>query len=314
MEDRPEGISDQDVATALADGWGLDVRSVTYRPVGFGSYHWAVDAPTRPLFATVDALRDDPAARLRELRAAMGTALALHCDAGLEFVVAPVPSVTGEPLLPLGERHTLAVFPEVEGTAGEFGPHRDEDRSDVLDLLVRLHAAGADAPPTDLLLPGRDGLDDALAAVGRPWGGGPYAEPARALLADRAAHVRGLLAEFDRLTGEVRRDGSPWVVTHGEPHPGNVIRGRDGLHLVDWDTVRLAPPERDVWMLGADAALLASYTRATGRPLSPAALALYPLWWTLADVAAYVALFRGPHRSTPDVRSAFTYLSAALPA
>jgi thiamine kinase-like enzyme len=40
-----------------------------------------------------------------------------------------------------------------------------------------------------------------------------------------------------------------WVVTHGEPHPANVIRTPGGLKLIDWDTVQLAPAERDLWMV-----------------------------------------------------------------
>lgn len=319
MKDRPEGVSDEDLAAALAQGWGLDVRSVAYRPVGFGSYHWAVDTGSRRLFATVDVLHDAPAARLRLLGQALGTALALHRDAGLHFVVAPLPDAAGAPLRPLGDRHAVALFPLVEGEAGEFGPHPPQDRPEVLDLLVRLHAADVDAPRTELALPGRADLDEALSALDRPWQGGPYAEPARALLAGRATHVRALLAEFDRLADTVGSDSAPWVVTHGEPHPGNVIRGPRGLHLIDWDTVRLAPPERDLWMLGGDPAqlggdpsLLAAYTRATGRALSPAALALYPLWWTLADIAVYVRTLRAPHRATPDITASWTYLGAAV--
>ena len=38
-------------------------------------------------------------------------------------------------------------------------------------------------------------------------------------------------------------------MTHGEPHAGNVMRTDEGRLLVDWDTVALAPPERDLWML-----------------------------------------------------------------
>lgn len=46
------------------------------------------------------------------------------------------------------------------------------------------------------------------------------------------------------------RDTTPgWVVTHGEPHPGNVIRTSHGLRIIDWTTVQMAPPERDLWML-----------------------------------------------------------------
>ncbi|MFI1096947.1 phosphotransferase [Streptomyces sp. NPDC020917] len=321
MKDRPEGVSDEDLGAALADGWGLDVRAVEYRPVGFGSYHWAVRTGSGGLFVTVDALQDDPAAALRRLDLAFRTALALRRDAGLDFVVAPLSSRGGAVVRPLGDRHAVAVFPLVEGEAGDFGVHRPEDRPQVLDLLVRLHAAGVEAPRAELVLPGRGALEDALSAVDRPWNGGPYSEPARLLLAGRAAHVRGLLGEFDRLAGLVAAESAPWVVTHGEPHPGNVLRGPAGPRLIDWDTVLLAPPERDLWMVAgdgvrrggtADDGLLDAYTRATGRPVSAAALSLYRLWWDLADIANYVATLRHRHRRTDDTTASLTYLAGCL--
>ncbi|WP_207232468.1 hypothetical protein [Micromonospora kangleipakensis] len=39
---------------------------------------------------------------------------------------------------------------------------------------------------------------------------------------------------------------------HGEPHPGNPDPGTLGLRLIDRDTVQIAPPERDLWMLAGD--------------------------------------------------------------
>ncbi|BCJ31550.1 phosphotransferase [Actinocatenispora sera] len=310
MKDRPAGVSDEQLAAAVAAGWGLDVRAVRYRPVGFGSYHWAVDAG-RPLFVTVDAFRDDPVAGLRRLRRAFDTALALRRDAGLEFVVAPLPAGTGETVLPLGARHSVAVFPQVSGEAGEFGRHRDEDAPAVLELLVRLHAATVHAPRTELVLPGRDRLDGALRTVDRPWTGGPYTEPLRALLARRAGRIGALLSEFDHLVEQVRGGTGGWVVTHGEPHPGNVVRGPDGPRLIDWDTVQLAPPERDLWLLDRPD-LHAEYTRRTGRPVSAAALALYRLWWELADVAGYVTELCREHETTADTTAAWTYLNRYL--
>lgn len=302
-------MSDGQLAAAVADGWGLDVRSVAYRPVGFGSYHWAVDAG-RPLFVTVDAFHDDPAAGLRRLGRAFDTALALYRDAGLGFVVAPLPARTGATVLPLGDRHSVAVFPQVPGEAGEFGAHRDEDAPAVLELLIRLHAAAVDAPRTELVLPGRDQLQGALDTVGQGWTGGPYTEPTRALLNRRADRVRGLLREFDRLVEQVRDTGG-WVVTHGEPHPGNVLHGPGGPRLIDWDTVRLAPPERDLWLL-ADADLHAEYTRRTGRPVSAAGLELYRRWWDLADIAVYVSELRRGHEVSADTTASWTYLNRYL--
>ena len=37
------------------------------------------------------------------------------------------------------------------------------------------------------------------------------------------------------------------MITHGEPHPGNILRSRGRLLLIDWDTAGVALPERDLW-------------------------------------------------------------------
>lgn len=294
VRDEPDGVTEDDLAAALAAGWGIGVASVTYLPVGAGSYHWAVagrDGQRR--FVTVDRLGDEAT-----LAAAFGTALALRRDAGLGFVVAPVPTVDGAPLRRLSDRYAISVYPWLDGRAGDFGPHPPEDRSEVLRLLADLHAAtphvAGVARRLDLVLPGREGLAAALRDTGREWDAGPYAEPARRLLADRAAQVEGWLGEFDSLVNRVSKDA--WVVTHGEPHPGNVIREPGGLRLVDWDTVRIAPPERDLWMVDGSAG-------------DPTGIALFRLWWTLADVAGYVDDLRRPHRDTADAGASWTYLN-----
>ncbi|WP_412538318.1 phosphotransferase [Longispora sp. K20-0274] len=318
MRDRPEGVTEAALVAALADGWGVRTRATEYVPLGAGSYHWSVTTDDdRALFVTVDDLGGSPETGFARLGRAFDTALALRRDAGLAFVVAPVPTRTGSTLWRLDSRYSLAVFPLLDGRSGRFGAHRPEDRAEIVGLLAALHAAtpvvAAGAPPVDLNLPGRAGLHDALEHLDEEWTGGPYSEPARQLLAGRAGHVARLLADLDRLVDRVRATVTDWVVTHGEPHPGNVVRTAAGPLLVDWDTVRLAPPERDLWLLAADADdVLAGYTRATGRPVDPSALALYRLWWDLADIAGYVAELRGPHRGTEDTAASWKYLSNHL--
>ena len=51
------GITERDVAHALADGWGIRAETLTYAPVGGGSYHWmARDEQGEQRFVTVDDL------------------------------------------------------------------------------------------------------------------------------------------------------------------------------------------------------------------------------------------------------------------
>ena len=71
--------------------------------------------------------------------------------------------------------------------------------------------------------------------------------------------------------------------------------------MVDWDTVGLAPAERDLWFLEARCpGSLSAYVDAGGRPANPSALDLYRRRWTLSDVAAFTRLFRSPHSRNAD--------------
>jgi spectinomycin phosphotransferase/16S rRNA (guanine(1405)-N(7))-methyltransferase len=95
------------------------------------------------------------------------------------------------------------------------------------------------------------------------------------------------------------------VLTHGEPHPGNTLRTKDGWRLIDWDTVRIAPPERDLWLLGGD---LTAYTDATGVEVLPEMLTLFRLRWDIADLAVEVDRFRRPHAGDANDEKAWQIL------
>jgi len=319
----PDDIDERELARVLAGGWGLAPAALRYAAVGFGDHHWELtDAPGRRWFVTVAGLAGGwrgtgPAEGLADLRAALGTVLALH-RAGLDFAVPPVPTRAGQPLVPLGPGHAVTLFPWLDGEGGDFGePLPARDRLTLVTLLASLHnatgVAGAGAPLRSPGLPGRAGLLAALDDLGQPWRGGPYGEPARRLLGQHAAALDRALTRFDGLIDQARRTGPP-VLTHGEPHPGNIFRSRSGtLQLIDWDTAGLALPERDLWDVAQPgSAGAAVYTELTGRPVSPVAAEAYRIRWALDDIRLAVRDFHGPHERTPDTELTWTTLHEEL--
>ena len=208
------------------------------------------------------------------LRRAFDTAVALR-DGGLEFVVAPIPTSRGETVRRIGPRHRIALFPFVAGQAGRFGHYDPAERAPVVKMLAELHRATpavASVANTFVLdLPGRPRLEAALGEVSRTWVGGPFSEPARQALARHASDVVELLALADRLAADLAPRRDTWVITHGEPHAGNVMRAGESRLLVDWDTVALGPPERDLWMVVGDGA-----DEATSMRMRPAAKSTTP--------------------------------------
>ncbi|MDR8414441.1 phosphotransferase [Nonomuraea sp. 3-1Str] len=331
MRERPEGVGDEDVRHALA-AWGIGSSvSLEYAPVGFGDYHWIATVPPtqganagRKWFVTVadlaakEYLGTGPDAAYRGLTRAMDTAVHLREHGGLDFVVAPVRAAEGGGTVRrLGARHAVGVLPFVPGAPGHFGQSLTPGaRHRVIDLLARLHQAEppASLPVAPAALPQRAGLEQALddalgdapddrAARRR---GGPFGERARALLSAHAGVLRARLAGLDRLTGELH--GRRRVVTHGEPHPGNVLTLGDRSLLIDWDTVGLAPPERDLWHVARNQTDLDRYAEATGHRPDRSLLDGYRLRWALDDVAAFAGWFRAPHDGGADSEQAWAGL------
>jgi spectinomycin phosphotransferase len=311
---RPPDLGDEAVTGALADGWGLHATSAEYLPQGGGSHHWKVaDVTGGEFFVTVDDLdQRDWLGHTREealdgARRALTTVAALRGDAALRFVVAPLAGADGALVRRVRLRYAVSVYPFLAGTSYPFGPYTDPGlRVAVVGMLAELHAAtpvvAGIAPPHQPVVGYRGDLDAFLREPGRPWGAGPFSRPAQEVLGAHAAELAAVTAAFDRLA-ERTAPGAGSVVTHGEPHPANVMSVPGDLVLVDWDTVGLAPPERDLWLVVEDGSEDARrYEAATGHAVDPAAMRMYRLRWYLDDIASAVHLFRHPHERTADTQ------------
>ena len=317
MRDRPDGLREADLRLVLAEGWRIEVAALRYAAVGGGSYHWvARDGAGQGWFVTADDL-DDKAwlghtrpEVMAGLRSALATVLALRGDAGLDFVVAPVAGRDAELVRPAGPRYAVAVYPLLDGSPGRWGePLPAPQRAMLTGMLAALHESAPPAPArvAAIGLARRADLETALEDLDRPWPTGPFGERARTLLAGASGRIRDALRIFDRLSDTAR--ASRIVVTHGEPHPGNVIRAGPRLLLIDWDTVALAPPERDLWMMAGEAR---RYAGLTGRDVDPELVSFYRLRWALDDICAFVYELRRPHGRTADAEHAWRSLDETM--
>lgn len=311
----PDGLSEGTLTSVLARGWGTGVVSMAYQAVGFGSHHWHVgDAAGARWFVTVDELQTKQRSRQEPLTEAFGRLRASLCaardlrDCGAAFVVAPVPTCDGEPVARLGDRLAVALYPFVDGQSFTWGEvTTPAQRRGLLDLIVGVHTAPAAArrraAADDFTVLHRDELELALSghAAAGVAGCGPYAGPAARLVTENAAGLRRTLARYDALAAAARSRPSGLVLTHGEPHPGNVMLTASGWVLIDWDTALVAPPERDLWSLDpGDGSVLRRYAGATGATPRPELLELYRVRWDLADIAVTVSRFRRPHPGSED--------------
>ncbi len=183
-------------------------------------------------------------------------------------------------------------------------------------MLAALHQVSpglCELPVRPVALPGAHVLQAALNECAGPWVGGPFSQPARMIVCGAADGLLSALGRFDRLAAQVASTGAAPVITHGEPHAGNLVRQGATLLLVDWDTAGHALLERDLWWIlspSGDEAQL--YERLTGRDVSRAAAGLYRLRWDLDDICLCLAELRAGHERNRDTEVAFAAFADAV--
>jgi spectinomycin phosphotransferase/16S rRNA (guanine(1405)-N(7))-methyltransferase len=314
----PQGLDESVLAGAVERGWGLRVASMSYLAVGWGSHHWEVAGEDGARwFVTVDEVankrvsgRESLDEGFGRLVASLRAAVDLRA-AGREFVVAPALAGHGEPVLRLGERFAVAVYPFVDGESFKWGEESPRWRLGMLEMVTAVHTAPVRALADEFAVPFRDQLEAACA--GRAEDCGPYARRVAALGQEHAPGIRRLLGRYDELVNVARQRPERAVLTHGEPHPGNTMLTAGGWRLIDWDTVLVAPPERDLWDLDpGDGSILAAYESATGVTPLPGVLDLYRLGWDVKDMAYDVARFFRPHAGTAEDDKTWAILSSLV--
>ena len=309
------------VAETVRRAWGLDIASATHVEAGTGAWHWTLEDTQGPRwFATADAV-DTPDER-RDLFAAYESAAALARE--LPFVIAPAHARDGRVAVDAAPGFVLTVAPHLEGLAGT-GPFADDvERTPVASMLGEVHRR-----PRPRHLPvwrprvgrhARAQRADLERCLGEDiWQGGPWSHPARRMLTDASPVVKRSLKRFALLGAAVSGTVERWVVTHGEPRTSKVLATPDGLRMVGWAGVALAPRERDLRAVLGEAEgnePWYAYIEAGGRtePLSADTVEMFALEWHLSEIADHVVRFAGPHEDTPDARRCFGDLEHELAA
>ncbi|MDQ6669465.1 MAG: hypothetical protein M3069_01670 [Chloroflexota bacterium] len=319
MKAAPADLDPALLEQSLLEHWGLRPSRLEYLPVGFGDHHWDATAGGIRFFVTVrdlrlDARADDPHQAIQALERTFQSVRRLKEIAGLQFIVPAVPGNSCATVAAIESRFALSVYDWID-----VRPFRDAEGVLAANLVAQLHRASREHPVhgvrEDFRIPHRYHLEAALRLLQVPWLDGPFGEPSRELLAAHGAEVRSALQLYDHLVAVAQGVNAEWCLTHGEPSGGNLVQDQAGTpHLVDWESARLAPPERDLAQLGLSAEGLASYLEVAGGP-SPHAdiLRLYRLWYDLAESAVYLMQFHAPHTADDNMIESWQNFQNFLP-
>ena len=293
-------MTDEDVLATVAEHWAGDLDRIGHLPVGFGAYHWRASGPDTILFVTLDQLGERHT--IETLDAAYAGADALS-TAGLDFVLAPLATTTGGGHTVPFEGDALSATPWRIGTTTGDGTMSGARALATRDALDRLHAT---SPPGEIPrwrpLVEPDLADDLAKRTAGAWDSGPYGEDARAAIADHLDDIARWTATYHRLASAT--DPDTWVATHGEPHTRNQLLTAEAMFLIDWESLKLAPRERDLRALDD-----AGHPQ---RDADEAMIEMFDLEWRLDEISQYAAWFEAWHTGTESDAIAFGGLTGEL--
>ena len=176
---------------------------------------------------------------------------------GIGWVIAPVPT-HDQQLQAALEGFTLAVYPFTEGRNAFECPLSESQWLDFGAALRQLHVATVpdslgETIPRETYGPRyREQAQLFLEMAERETFEEPVARELGRFLRSKDGVIRTLLRHAEELAAVLERESPAFVICHGDIHAANVLIARDGpLYVVDWDTLVLAPKERDLMFIGA---------------------------------------------------------------
>lgn len=246
----PPSLAEPALIAHLRAAHGLAVAQIAFLPLG-------ADINT----AVYRALADDGAAHFVKLRAGPFVEASVAIPhwlsrRGLAQIIPPRPA-PGDQLWTSFSGFTVTCYPFISGRDGFAAPLSERAWGQFGAAMAALHAAElppdlAQAIPREQLSPvWRERVRGSLAEAESAAPTEPIAAAVVALLRERRATIADLLARADGLARALAADPPPSVLCHGDAHAGNLlIDDSDRLYLIDWDTLILAPKERDLMFIG----------------------------------------------------------------
>lgn len=232
----------------LSTAYGLPLQTTTFFPEGEDSYGYVITSETGEKYFA-KASTSVPNSCLQ-------VAFHLRHRGNIPGIVAPLE--TQERTLSISwQGFRVSLFPFIEGKSRwamwKVGKDfTDTELSQAGALLATIHECAdviASNNPTVAKydLPLRHELHTVLEAPEQIPPRNRYQKQLLEGLTQHRSEILQTIERYDSLGRAAEALQTPFVVTHGDPTPGNLILDTENrLHLIDWDGVCLGPPEKDL--------------------------------------------------------------------
>lgn len=295
MLEKPH-LNDEKILACLREQYALNVVQVAFLPLGADAntaVYRVVSADDRAYFVKLRrGVFDEITAIIPKL---------LH-DKGVKQVIAPLSTLSHRLWAELSE-FRLTVYPFVDGQSGFERDLSDSQWVIFGRALKSVHTAMLPPGlfsriPSETFSPvWRERVRDFQKQIEDHPFDEPVAAKMAAFLKSEQDEINWLVGRAEQLAAIVQTQPLEFVLCHADIHVGNLLIDHDDtLYIVDWDTVTLAPKERDLMFIGGglgggghtpEAEETLFYQGYGQTVINPMLLAYYRCERIVQDIAAY---------------------------
>ena len=277
----------------LSTAYGLPLQSITFFPEGEDSYGYVVSSETgEKYFAKASTSVPNSCLQVASL---------LRYQCNISGVVAPLETLEGTLSVPWQD-FQVSLFPFIEGKSRwdlwKVGKDfTDAELTQTAGLLATIHGctdavAAHNRTVATYNLPLRKELHVVLEAPRKIPPQNRYQKQLLEAITQYSSEIGQTLERYDNLGRSASALQTPFVITHGDPTPGNLIMDAENrLHIIDWDGACLAPPEKDLVAFTGERfeVVLECYLteRQNGAALHADIFGFYIYEWTLNEIRDY---------------------------
>lgn len=249
MLEKPD-LPDEQLIACLQHNYGLRIIQVDFLPLGN-------DLNT----AVYRVIADDAQLYFLKLRSGNFDEITvaiprLLSDQRITQIIAPIATSTGQLWVRL-DAFAMILSPFVVGRNGFEVEVSDRQRIEIGAALNRIHTAALPESlrqriPRESYTPyWRDLVRGFQARAEATAFAEPSAAQLAALLRAKRDVIDHLVLRAEQLGNLLQSKSPGFVLCHADIHAANLLINGDALFIVDWDTLILAPKERDLMFVGA---------------------------------------------------------------
>ena len=277
----------------LRAAYALPLQTITFFPEGEDSYGYIVTSEIgEKYFAKASTSVPNSCLEIASL-------LRHRCN--VRGVVAPLETQDGLLSIPWQD-FRVSLFPFIEGKSRwdlwKVGKDfTDTELSRTGKLLATIHGCTETMASNNLTiakydLPLRQELHVVLEAPREIPPQNRYQKQLLEAITQHRSEIFQTLERYDNLGRSATALQTPFVITHGDPTPGNLILDTENrLHIIDWDGVCLGPPEKDLVSFTGEQfeVVLESYLAERQNPVTLHAdiFGFYIYEWTINEIRDY---------------------------